>query len=78
MKLVQGKKSNKKKSFNICARKVSIKKLLDTILRNLCEQNIQKEIFVQAKTFKKNFETCASKKKSFETYARKKFKKKIL
>ena len=56
------------------------------IIRNLCEQNIQKEIFVQAKTFKKTFETCASKKnplklmqgrnfkkKSFETCARKNF-----
>ena len=58
-------------SSYIYARKVSIKKFLEAfaskrfkkeILRNLCEQNIQKEIFVQAKTLKKTFETCASKK----------------
>ena len=50
-------------SSDIYARKVSIKKFLEAfaskrfkkeILRNLREQNIQKEIFLKAKTFKIN------------------------
>ena len=31
-------------------------------MRNLCEQNIQKEIFVQAKTFKKTLKLVRAKK----------------
>ena len=39
-----------------------MQKIQKEILRNLCEQIIQKEFFVQSKTFKKTFETFASKK----------------